>query len=346
MKKIAAFFVFFICLLALVVSSSEQGMRKLTKARYAATGILNSDKYAFGDLYGISYLPEFRIPKEEKFLEVPTGLPAVKDIDLYIVGDSYLYSYLDTIPDYYARVNKLDFRRWAHVPVRAEAFQSNRKKVLLIETVERNIANVLALERIRAVFEPTPPPTLPWWERWNQAIKSALYHPTLESNLEFTLFNVALFSPLKEWKALWNDRVFGRLASEVQRSKLGNYLYMNETVDSREKGSSYREISEAEVKASVQKMKEIQSFYLAKGFDMVLFSFMPNPVSLLEPERTNQYLVRIRAEASGDLNLIDPSERLKLEAKQNFYQSDSHWNPRGARVWLDQLNEVLKGAQL
>jgi hypothetical protein len=73
---------------------------------------------------------------------------------------------------------------------------------------------------------------------------------------------------------------------------------------------------------------------------------MPNPVSMLESDRTNQYLARIRAEASGDLNLIDPSERLKMEAKRNFYQSDSHWNPRGARVWLDQLNEVLKGAQL
>lgn len=346
MKKIAAFIVFFICLLALVVSSSEQGMRKLTKARYAATGILNSDKYAFGDLYGISYLPEFRIPKEEKFLEVPAGLPIEKDIDLYIVGDSYLYSYLDTIPDYYARVNQLDFRRWAHVPVHEEAFHSNRKKVLLIETVERNMANVIALERIRAVFEPTPPPALPWWERWNEAIKSALYHPTLESNLEFTLFQVALFSPLKEWKARWNDRVFGRLTSEVQRSQSGDYLYMRETVDKREHGSSYREISEDEVRSTVLKMKEIQAFYLAKGFDLVLFSFMPNPVSMLESDRTNQYLARIRVEASGDLNLIDPSERLKLHAKQNFYQSDSHWNQRGARVWLDQLNEVLRGAQL
>ncbi len=346
MKKIAAFFVFIICLLALVVSSSEEAMRALTKARYAGSGILNSDKYAFGDLYGISYLPEFRIAKQEKFLDVPVGLPAEKDIDLYIVGDSYLYSYLDTLPNYYARVNRLDFRRWAHVPVRTEDFKSGQKKVLLIESVERNIANVIALERIRAVFEPTPPPVLPWWEQWNEAIKSALYHPTLESNLEFTLFNMALFSPIKEWKSAWNDRVFGRLSREVHRSRAGDQLFMNETVDKREKGSSYREISEAEVKAIVQKMKEIQTFYRAKGFDLVLFSFMPNPVSILEADRTNQYLASIRAEASEDLTIIDPSARLTQHAKQNFYQSDSHWNQRGARVWLDQLNEVLQGAQL
>jgi hypothetical protein len=193
MKKIAAFFVFFSCLLALVVSSSEQGMRKLTKERYAGSGILNSDKYAFGDLYGISYLPDFRIAKQEKFMEVPSGLPAEKDIDLYLVGDSYLYSYLDTIPNYYARVSKLDFRRWAHVPLREESFKSTRKKVLLIESVERNLAYVIGLDHIRAVFEPTPPVVKPWYERWNEAIKVAFYHPTLESNLEFTHFNVCLF---------------------------------------------------------------------------------------------------------------------------------------------------------
>lgn len=346
MKKIVAFFVFVICLLALLVSSSERGMRLLTKERYAGAGILNSDKYAFGDLYGLSYLPEFRIAKQEKFAEVPAGLPAEKDLDLYVVGDSYLYSYLDTLPDYYARVNQLDFRRWEHVPVRAEAFTSGRKKVLLIESVERNIGNVIALERIRAVFEPTPPPVLPWWEQWNETIKSALYHPTLESNLEFTLFNMALFSPIKAWKSTWNDRVFGRLAREVYRSKSGDRLFMHETVDVLEKGSSYRKISDDEVKGTLQKMEEIQAFYLSKGFDLVLFSFMPNPVSLLESAKGNQYLARIQAAGAGKLTIIDPSERLKSNASQYFYQSDSHWNQRGARVWLDQLNEVLRGAQL
>ena len=345
MKKIVALFVFIICLLALVLSSSDAGMRKLTKERYAGTGILHSDKYAFGDLYGLSYLPEFRIAKQEKFTEVPAGLPAEKDLDLYVVGDSYLYSYLDTVPDYYARVNKLDFRRWEHVPVRAEGFTSGRKKVLLIESVERNIANVILLERIRAVFEPTPPPVLPWWEQWNETIKSALYHPNLEANLEFTLFNLALFSPIKELKATWNDRVFGRLAHEVHRSKSGDHLYMHETVDVHEKGSSYREISDDEVVGTLRKMEEIQAFYLSKGFDLVLFSFMPNPVSLLEAEKGNEFLSRIQFAGAGKLMIIDPSERLKLNASHYFYQSDSHWNQRGARVWLDQLNEVLRSVQ-
>jgi hypothetical protein len=157
---------------------------------------------------------------------------------------------------------------------------------------------------------------------------------------------MALFSPIKEWKATWNDRVFGRLAHEVHRSKSGDRLFMHETVDVHEKGSSYREISEDEVLATVKKMEEIQAFYLSKGFDLVLFSFMPNPVSLLEAENGNQFLTRIQAAGAGHLTIIDPSARLKANANQYFYQSDSHWNQRGARVWLDQLNEVLRGAQL
>jgi hypothetical protein len=345
MKKIAALFVLLVCLLALSVSSSEQAMRVITKQRYAGTGLFHSDKYTFGDLYGLSYLPEFRLPKSEGFIQPPTGLPAEKDIDLYIVGDSYLYSYLEPIPANYARVARVDFRRWAHVPVRAETFQSPRKKVLLIESVERNLANVLGLGHVRAVFEPTPPVDKPWWEQWNEAIKAALYHPTLESNLDFTLFNVSLLSPLKGWKATWNDRVFGRPAAEVVRSSQGDRLFMKETVGPQEMGSSFREISDAEIQRRVHEMEEIQTFYRAKGFDQVLFSFMPNPVALLDAQRGkgNQLLARIQAASAGPLTIIDPTDRLKSNAEAYFYRSDSHWNQRGARVWLDQLNEVLRG---
>jgi hypothetical protein len=65
----------------------------------------------------------------------------------------------------------------------------------------------------------------------------------------------------------------------------------------------------------------------------------------LEAKKGNQFLTRIQAAGAGHLTIIDPSARLKANAHQYFYQSDSHWNQRGARVWLDQLNEVLRGAQ-
>jgi hypothetical protein len=348
MKKLVAVLVFFVCLVALVVSSSEKGMRILTKQRYAGLGLWHSDKYLFGDLYGLSYLSAFRLPKKEAFVKVPELSAASRDIDLYVVGDSYLYSYFDTIPAYYARVAKVDFRRWEHVPRRKETFQSSRKKVVVIESVERNLTNVIRLEKIRAIFEPLPALELPWWERWNEAIKSALYHPSLESNLDFTLFNLALFSPIKQWKADWNDRVFGRTDAAVVKSASGDQLFLHETVDRQAVGSSYRRVSNDEVEGMVRNMEDIQRSFRAKGFDLIVFSFIPNPVSLLDSSQGegNRLLARLQTAAAGRVTILDPTLRLGVDAKHYFYQSDSHWNQRGARVWLDQLNEVLRGAHL
>jgi hypothetical protein len=39
--------------------------------------------------------------------------------------------------------------------------------------------------------------------------------------------------------------------------------------------------------------------------------------------------------------LIDATEELSKNAKSNFFTSDSHWNQKGAKIWLDQLNRQL-----
>ena len=40
--------------------------------------------------------------------------------------------------------------------------------------------------------------------------------------------------------------------------------------------------------------------------------------------------------------LIDATEGLSKNANANFFTSDSHWNQKGARIWLDQLNRQLQ----
>ena len=40
--------------------------------------------------------------------------------------------------------------------------------------------------------------------------------------------------------------------------------------------------------------------------------------------------------------LIDATEGLSKNAASNFFTSDSHWNQRGAKIWLEQLNTQLK----
>jgi hypothetical protein len=64
MKRLLAYFVLIVLLLVLGISSSEQAMRWISKARYQKEGIFGSDKYRFGDLYGLTYLSDFRIEKD------------------------------------------------------------------------------------------------------------------------------------------------------------------------------------------------------------------------------------------------------------------------------------------
>ena len=343
MKKIAAFFVFFICLLALVVSSSEQGMRKLTKARYAATGILNSDKYAFGDLYGISYLPEFRIPKEEKFLEVPKGLPVVKDIDLYIVGDSYLYSYIQMDTANFARSKQVVFRKWSEGDAGAIVLQpTGNKKVLLIESVERNIGTLIDMLRVRAHLEGYKTP-LTWNESLNATLADALYDPLLEQNIDFTLFNFQGLSFLKSLKAQANWDLFHRTTPEVVLSRDHQFLYMKETMDSLQKGSSFYPISAEDIQELLGRMTKIEQYAQSRGFDEVIFSFIPNPVAITRTESrpTNQLIVSLSKANHGRLHILDPTQVLAKGGNSYFFKSDSHWNQQGAQAWLNQLNQYL-----
>ena len=51
----------------MIVSTSGKLMRQITQYRTSTTSALGSEKYRYGDLYGLSYLPDFKI--ENNFLE-------------------------------------------------------------------------------------------------------------------------------------------------------------------------------------------------------------------------------------------------------------------------------------
>jgi hypothetical protein len=45
--------------------------------------------------------------------------------------------------------------------------------------------------------------------------------------------------------------------------------------------------------------------------------------------------------AGSDLRVLDPTQALSKNAKANFFHNDSHWNKKGAQIWLALLNERL-----
>ena len=351
MKKIFAFFGLFFLSFVLIFGSSNEGMRFLSQRRYIRQDGWGADKYNYGDLYGLTYIKPFKMPRDTRFVDIPKLQTDSLTYKLHIIGDSYLYSFFSMNPGYFEKTAEVEFVRWTPptVPFR---LAKDKKNILLIECVERNFRNLVQLREIRNRIEPPLSSHLEshkggkfaFFGRINAHIKNMLYHPTLESNLDFLLFNLGIWTPWKELKSSLNFYIFGRLDNDVRVSKNWKQLYLTETVDPEKVGSSFYPTSDEEVGAYVAQLNEVQTYFKSKGYDQIIFSIIPNPVAVLNTENkpTNQILARIAKHPNWKGILVDPSLRLQKNAKENFFPSDSHWNQRGAAIWLGQLNETLK----
>ena len=356
MQKPFAFIGFIFFALTLCFTSSNEGMKWITHDRYSCIGAFGADKYLYGDLYGMTYLSKFKKVKDINFVPLPSARNQKaypKSASLLILGDSYLYSFFDEDPRYYSNIDQVKFIRWdvtnsiEIIPIK------NKKNILLIESVERNMLGLFNLSsvktRLGVLVAPSPAQNLRQKlafviRKINSGIKERFYHPSLEANIEFTWFNFGFWAPLKELKADFNLNFFGRLSKEVAISKDQNFLYLAETVNPANVGSSFSRVSEAQINDQVKQLNAITEYYQSKGFDEVLFTIMPNPVSVLATENRpiNHIIQRVARHPDFKGKLIDPSLNLSKNATSNFFTSDSHWNQRGAKIWLDQLNMQLK----
>jgi hypothetical protein len=330
-------------------------MKWITRDRYSRIGALGADKYLYGDLYGLTYLSQFKKVKDTNFVSLP-AIDQKSNSDtakLFILGDSYLYSFFKEDPRYYVGINQVQFIRWSVAnPVEILPLK-NKKNILLIESVERNMSGLFNLNSVKARLDRaeavqselnTRQKIAHFFAEIDIGIKEILYHKSLEANIEFAWFNFGFLEPLKELKADFNLNFFGRVDKEVSISKDLNFLYLAETLNPAHVGSSFSDLSEAQLKTHVSELNAIQEYYQAKGFDEVIFSIIPNPVSVLKTENKpdNRLIQRIKSHPDFKVKLIDATEGLSKNAPSNFFTSDSHWNQRGAKIWLDQLNTQLK----
>ncbi|MEY4273504.1 MAG: hypothetical protein RL638_452 [Bacteroidota bacterium] len=345
MKKGIALLVLVFFAGILMVASSQSGMAWLTSVRYSPTSILHSDKYTYGDLYGISYFPEFKKYKDTLAVQKPVLSSNEKDLELYVVGDSYFYSSFKLDPDYFERAKSLQFYKWDHQPVQPVELSKNpTRKVLLVESVERNVLNLVKLDNIKSVFDGrVREKSTSGLDKMNSVISDWLYHPTLEANLSFALFDISIFSGLKEWKSKFNQAIFGRSPVGVTLAKTKDFLYLEQTVDPNATGSSFKPVRDDEYRALIHEMGLIQSYARTKGFDDVIFTYIPNPSSVLltEGKPYNQFVPTIASMSQSKFLFIDPTNLLRVNANQNFFRNDSHWNPKGAKIWLDLSNQLL-----
>jgi len=366
MRKIIASIVFIGCFYLLKIAVSDNSMKGITEYRHQNSGFFSSSKLQYGDLFGICYLKDFKIKKVEH-VDKPLNVDLLpRDLSLYMICDSYVFAPLEGKSDFFSRVKylyilKLKDSLWVIPPL-----DEKKKNVLVFEIVLRNLYYDMNLKAITSksnfsnlsltknspVYNKTgnytPFNIFVFFRKLigylNQKVSQTFFHKNIDSHLEIVIFDFDFLENLKILKAEINMKIFNRVNETVVLSKDRKFLFLETTVVDNFKGSSAYPISNNEIDEQVARINELNNFFKSKGFDQVLFSVIPNPYDLVGSNEfgQNNQLERIFASNNLKANVLKIAPKLRVNAKNNFFQSDTHWNSNGLTIWLSEINQYLK----
>lgn len=303
---------------------------------------VRSDRWRYGDLYGLCYLPQYR-HELEPFQKYPFVSRRPANRVLYIVGDSFLADKtLTSAFDQFDNVIFLD-NRYPYGPIMPDTARQN---YILLEFAERNLAGYNFNRGIEVKWTPGqikrhagPPvaaggPTVSLFNRTGRI----LFNDALSRNLEMILFDDKLFTPIKELKASLNYKLFGRVPPEVAVSTDKKRILLNISVDSGSNASSFRPKSSEDVKGIVRQLDTAASYYRAIGFKDVFLSVVPNAASIYDADRMPYNHLLERVEKQADIPVISIYQEYKTDKRNLFYISDAHWDPVGFSLWVNKTN--------
>jgi hypothetical protein len=288
----------------------------------------------YGDLFSSCFLPQFIDTGSYGKLEKYKSRYSI--VDLYVLHDSYLANKVD-------KQNFVGIDSLLLVDFREEGTKVNpatgKKSILIIECAERSIewrmdSSVIYNKIITNSYKK---------QGEKKSKEGFRFNSNINQNLEFLLFDYEWLKPIKEAKAETNFYIFNKTPPDVAISYDKKYLYLAETVDPSIYGSSFFPVSWAEIDQLAENLSKIRKHYLDAGFHEVYFSFVPNPVSVLEPWRGkyNHKMERIEESYAYGSPLIDVY-KVFLESKKPVYRrDDSHWNTYGLQLWVNAVNQKL-----
>ena len=227
---------------------------------------------------------------------------------------------------WYLKTNSSDIKH-----VRLATGETN---ILLIEVVERDLRSFSDTDYIMGKMlmdDSVHAQSTMTVGRFSSLVFQALSNPSINQNIEFNMFDYKIFTPVKEMKASLNWNVFGRVNDDVMISPDGKFLLYRQTVDSTSKNGSFTPISDKEMDNLVRSLNTFYAYYKSKGFDDVLFSVIPNPVTILYPHmgRYNEMIPRVQHHPDLKIPIIDVYDLFKKTNMQIYFTSDTHWNMNG-----------------
>jgi hypothetical protein len=361
MKRIPAILVLLFSSLVLLTAMNQSFMNRIKQDRYfdhqTADNVergsfyyrtfVRSDRWRFGDLYGLCYLPQYK-HRLEPFPKYRHVQRASTKRTLYIIGDSFLADKtLTGAFDKYDNVIYLD-RRFPYGPIYPDTTKEND---VLLEFAERNLSEYNfnngpetqwpATERSRQASNADRHPSQP--VSLLKRMGNILFNKDLSRNLELLMFDDRAFTPVKELKASLNYKLFGRMPPEVTISADKKRLLLNLTVDTSSTGSSFRPKTQEDVNRITGQLDIAGSYYQRLGFKNVLLSIIPNAASIYDSGRMPYNHLLERVEKQTRLRTISVYEDYKTDKSNLFFISDAHWNPEGFKCWVNKANAYFNG---
>ncbi len=293
---------------------------------------LIKDDFRYGDLYRLSNLPQFK-EKQYKCKSVNVSLDS--NLSLFIAGDSFTEK---------ERIDSSDFgvknytRVYGPAPDRGLKLQSG-KNILIIESVERHFRERFE-KPYTATFLVSDAPKV----EMKSIIKKALEYnlPYSEPVHHNNLFAFDFILKIKEWKASFHQKVFGKVDNRVCVSADEKHIFYY--LD-KQKGSTngFEAIPDSSINKYVQNLNVTYDYYKKMGFDEVYFSIIPNKSSVIEPGLDyNKLISKIETHPKLMMPFITVWDAYAKAGASVYAVGDSHWNCQGRQIWLDAVKTKLK----
>lgn len=297
------------------------------------------DDYRYGDLYRLSYLPQF---KQDAFECEHGHFTDKKPIQLFLIGDSFTEEPKINLQDF--SIEKYQYVHWAkHANFQLD---TTKKNILILETVERtfkdhfsqiadNFSNQGSVDEKNSFKQKI--------EKGVDKFEKNIVPKGTEDRLAHTLFNYDFFLWFRELKASLNLNIFGRTEDEVVFSKDKTQIFYADEADSTNLKSAFYPVSNADIDLFVKTINDTRNKYLAMGFDEVYLSIIPNKVSILSPNlgKYNHLIERIQGNKKLEIPIIDTYSIFTKLPPKYYLKSDTHWNCEGREVWLQKVNSIL-----
>jgi hypothetical protein len=344
MRRVFGYMVLFICIIIYFVSSCQKLTDKINHEKEKSTSPFASDKHRYGDLFGLAYLSAFKKPNKDSLKRPDCNFH--QKIDLYAICDSYLFDFFDS-SKFYCGIDKLTITKTNYKESLVAKLNPSKINVLLLEFSERNIRDLIAdSDYVKSLI--TLHSEKKQQEKWSEKIKDFshfLFNNMINVNLEYHLSDYSLLTPIKEFRADLNYKLFSSLDRNVKLSKNGKQLFYAITIDTTKASSSFECVSDHEIDIIIKRLNSIYSKAIKIGFNKMYLSIIPNPVSVIDPHYNNLKYNNLvnRIQNSNELKMPDIDIFPSFNRFKNsvYSTSDTHWNWNGAYIWLDKFNIEL-----